>query len=557
MSEIGFKKTIVEQVSPLVPINFTNALCYGVTGSGKTSGFILPNIEHRIKANHALLVYDFKGNLHTAVKFIATKHNKLEDIIEVGKLYGSNINILKNININSLSKIHKLIQGEHKDSYWSTASFALFSDLYFLLIYLLELYEVILNTYEIKKDKSILTIDMFLSHIIELDIYEVSIQTLFKYLKDSETLTSFLTSMKNTIDNYLISILNDNEELFIDCEKVYVVYDSFKQRLNNLEGYSNLKNHSDETGRYAVISTLSSTLSSISSLDFLNKDSLDIIKALNSSKIVIINVANLSDNVIAALNVSIYENLTRRVSYSDTTPITIVADEAHRILNQEYTPDTDLCRENMFEYLFTTQSQMQLESALGSFKMELMKRNIVSTYSFRTTDESLIQTTDLKEFEYIDFSNNKRCKAKPIFISEDDLNRVEMQYQRDIDVYEPITLKRKENTLLVHNPSLYLEKKLYVKDIKTNKLIIEDYICKEDLKNIKNRIQQEARYNFNHDEEKNNNNDQIKTLHQKQNILYESVQEIESKLNRFLEAKKDLLTEEEYLEYLSDQSLEE
>lgn len=68
--------------------DFTNAIIFGRTGSGKTSCAILPNIENRIKSNYGLLVYDFKGNLHLQVKYLANKYKRLSDVIEIGKPWG-------------------------------------------------------------------------------------------------------------------------------------------------------------------------------------------------------------------------------------------------------------------------------------------------------------------------------------------------------------------------------------------------------------------------------------------------------------------------------------
>ena len=57
--------------------DFTNAIFFGRTGTGKTTGAILPTIEDRIKSGYGLLIYDFKGNLHNQVKCIANKYDKL------------------------------------------------------------------------------------------------------------------------------------------------------------------------------------------------------------------------------------------------------------------------------------------------------------------------------------------------------------------------------------------------------------------------------------------------------------------------------------------------
>ena len=63
-----------------VPKDFTNAMFFGRTGSGKTTGAILPVMEDRIKSDYGLLVYDFKGNLHLQTKYLANKYKKLNNV---------------------------------------------------------------------------------------------------------------------------------------------------------------------------------------------------------------------------------------------------------------------------------------------------------------------------------------------------------------------------------------------------------------------------------------------------------------------------------------------
>ncbi len=108
--------------------DFTNAIIFGRTGSGKTSCAILPNIENRIKSNYGLLVYDFKGNLHLQVKYLANKYERLSDVIEIGKPWGKKINICDYLSINNLSQI--VGESNVLDNYWTNASKNLFEVIY-------------------------------------------------------------------------------------------------------------------------------------------------------------------------------------------------------------------------------------------------------------------------------------------------------------------------------------------------------------------------------------------------------------------------------------------
>ena len=68
MKSIGFGNNEKRESSFLyIEEQFTNAICYGKTGSGKTTGFILPNIEKRIKNNHGVLVETLIGVTHQQI----------------------------------------------------------------------------------------------------------------------------------------------------------------------------------------------------------------------------------------------------------------------------------------------------------------------------------------------------------------------------------------------------------------------------------------------------------------------------------------------------------
>lgn len=51
--------------------DYTHAMILGVTGSGKTSSAILPILEDRISKNHGILIFDYKGEEHKKVKYLA------------------------------------------------------------------------------------------------------------------------------------------------------------------------------------------------------------------------------------------------------------------------------------------------------------------------------------------------------------------------------------------------------------------------------------------------------------------------------------------------------
>jgi len=99
MKKVGIIKDhqLKEEV-PLAKVNFTHSLCIGQTGSGKTTCFIYPNLRHRIELGHGVLFFDIKGDEHLAVKKLADESGRLGDVVEIGKPWGENINIMDSLN---------------------------------------------------------------------------------------------------------------------------------------------------------------------------------------------------------------------------------------------------------------------------------------------------------------------------------------------------------------------------------------------------------------------------------------------------------------------------
>ena len=99
---IGFIPTKVKNSSNkakkgkelIVPKLYTHSCAVGQTGCGKTTSYIYPNLNERISLNDGILVMDYKGKEHNAVKLFAKRHNRLNDVLEIGKPWGESINII-------------------------------------------------------------------------------------------------------------------------------------------------------------------------------------------------------------------------------------------------------------------------------------------------------------------------------------------------------------------------------------------------------------------------------------------------------------------------------
>ena len=128
----GFIKDTIPNQTPIIKKDFRHALCTGETGCGKTTSFMLPNIDDRIKNNYGLLVIDIKGTLHLEVKVLADKHKRLQAVKEIGVPWGEKINIFNNISRSLFLDTLNTQYGEKKD-FWITATLGIAGYLYDIL----------------------------------------------------------------------------------------------------------------------------------------------------------------------------------------------------------------------------------------------------------------------------------------------------------------------------------------------------------------------------------------------------------------------------------------
>ena len=432
--------------------DFTNAIIFGRTGSGKTSCAILPNIENRIKSNYGLLVYDFKGNLHLQVKYLANKYERLSDVIEIGKPWGKKINICDYLSINNLSQI----VGESKvlDNYWTNASKNLFEVIYKIhkdFNYLI----VELND-ELKKSK--MNSLFFSSEFVKHSSYN----QIHKYINNLRSIKEFYTTTLE-IHKELKFVLNfdmDRNKNYLKYKTCIKILDNISELLSTLEFYNNSKIE-DTGGRNAVLNHLSSILVDVAKKDFLNESQIDIVKELRSGKIVIVDVSTINENSLNIINLAIYTRL-QKILFKDSKPVTIFIDEAQKILNSDYLPQVDVCRESKFEYIFATQDEILLENKLGQNKFAELYINIITKYSFASNSNDIVNN-----FEFIDLSTNRKAFANPLFIDKNDLIKIEYLFQKKNDILSYSDYEDSENGIYVlkYDEKLIEEYKILIEKI--------------------------------------------------------------------------------------------
>ncbi|QKJ26159.1 hypothetical protein ACBT_0175 [Aliarcobacter cibarius] len=419
-----------------VPKDFTNAMFFGRTGSGKTTGAILPVMEDRIKSDYGLLVYDFKGSLHLQTKYLANKYKKLNNVIEIGKPWGKNINVIKFLTTKQLLNVVQSDSGVN--DYWDTASKNLLEGIYSILN---------LEKYIFTKLSDLLG---------ENYINEISFKKIHDIVNKPTNLKNFLLEYKNsrikTIEIKYQKVLNkiENSALLSTISKKIK---HLKENIKSLENYE-LVNDGDDSGRNGVVSHLASYTGNIASNDFLNYDDFDIVGELRRGKIIIINVSNLTENSLNLINLGIYSSL-QRLNQKFLNPVSIIVDEAQKILHADYLPETDVCRESRFEYIFATQSPVLLENKLTTNKYKELIQNVITRMSFATNENDLYEP-----HIYIDTYYRTKY-AEPLFINDIDLFKVEVLYQKKLGIFDCVEEDRKNIFYIKFDAKLYEQSKVY------------------------------------------------------------------------------------------------
>lgn len=437
-----------------VPKDFTNAMFFGRTGSGKTTGAILPVMEDRIKSDYGLLVYDFKGSLHLQTKYLANKYKKLNKVIEIGKPWGKNINVISSLTTKQLLQVVQSDSGVN--DYWDTASKNLLEGIYTILN---------LEKYIFTKISEILD---------ENYSNEISFKKIHYLINKPSNLKNFLLEYKDskikTIEMKYQKALNkvDNIELL---NTISQKIKNLKENLKSLENYE-LVDDGDDSGRNGVVSHLASYTGNLASNDFLNYDDIDIVNELRSGKIIIINVSNLTENSLNLINLGIYSSL-QRLNQKFLNPVSIIVDEAQKILHADYLPETDVCRESRFEYIFATQSPVLLENKLTTNKYKELIQNIITRMSFATNENDLYEP-----HIYID-TYYRTQYAEPLFINDIDLFKVEVAYQKKLGIFDCVEKDIKNIFYLKFDAKLYEESKVY-KVFKNNQREETDFFEKVD-----------------------------------------------------------------------------
>jgi hypothetical protein len=450
----GFKQEyILKEEIPLVTEKFTHALCIGQTGSGKTTSFINPNLKSRMIANHGILFFDIKGSEHTSVKKYAHDTRRIDDVIEIGKPWGKNINILNDMNTQKFTLLLKNLVGNPKEGGSNTF---FYNEAMALGINIFKALKLQVTIHE-DMDKMCHLIDS-----IEMCRYEsiiasrtLTLKSYYRALKNIDSIYDFIQQFKkfNTftsefIDDYFSHIYSKYKDTF---KSIILNLEELKSLESFFVKYDVVKKDREESSKFessllSVISTLSSPFGFMAtkSADYICEETspFDVVDALLNNKIIIINVDVIDDTILEMFLSQIFLQLiklnTKNSFLSNTQAISIFIDEAHRLISKDL--PLDILRSSKVDVIMAIQSETQLVSKFKHIEdWEQLSVNIAQKFAFKSVSLSDKYITTFHEdismlntFEYFkEYSKEKRV-AIPHFISDKEKYMSEYYYQHNV-----------------------------------------------------------------------------------------------------------------------------
>jgi len=475
--KVGLIKDIkLKEETPLVDVKFTHSLCIGQTGSGKTTSFIYPNIKHRMELGHGILFFDIKGSEHLAIKKLASETNRLDDVVEIGKPWGSSINIIESLNGRTFLTLLEDLVGKPSEggsnTYFYNEAISLGSSIYHILklkANLLKEIDEVTSAHQFEKNKAFSLVDIY--NLV------YSIDTLYDFI---QTMKEFEKVLHGFIIKNAKYYNSDKSETY---KNIVLNYTNLKVALKYFIKYDVKKDDRDDSSKFEssllyVISTLSSGFSfmATASAKYISEkeNPLDIVQSLQNGKIIIINVRVIPDVILELMLEQIFEQMIdlNLQSEEDKKPISVFIDEAQRLVNKDI--PLDVLRSSKVDVLMAVQSEIQLISKFGSREdWQQISVNIAQKFAFKSTyfggDHLLsfyVETALLETFEYAKEHDANKFRAIPLFLNKEDFERVEHTYQHDILKLRDI----QKNEILFYDVTHFEnEREIILINIKTKK----------------------------------------------------------------------------------------
>ena len=463
MSSIGFiHKDALNQetISSLVDVKFTHACITGETGSGKTSAMINPNLDHRISLGHGVLIFDHKGNYHSTVKALAKRHERLNDVIVIGVPWGSNCNIIEDMDESAMVDFLQSSMGHSSDNkFWEQSAIGLALPILNLLSELEKLgeyatFKSLVRPLLREHDKSIASLHKITVSRESLERFNTILEPLVIDEDKEKEIVTLLKQLVQKVDEQECEEAKDELNAFMHFENAY------KKFYDDIIDSNQMKQKTNRTFDN-IITCLNGPITPISNNPYINNAEVNINDALNSGKIVVFLCDQLPEVVLASITKSIFQRFNERIADDMHRDVTIFIDEAQRVLNREIDLPIDTLREARVDVFLAFQSQLLLVEKIGSIKAAALNVNLTSKYYLKSaSNDDDMPTEKLEPFSFLTNQSTSAVaqKAKPMFIEEKELFDAEYAYQKMIkafEKYKDILPDRRKPYVLKFVPSIY------------------------------------------------------------------------------------------------------
>ena len=467
MSSIGFIQQVHDNThskETIVPLNFTHSCAIGQTGCGKTSSYIYPNIEDRIQRGHSLIVYDYKGKEHISVKSLASKHNRLDDVVELGKYWGESINIIKymaNADLEDfLTALFAL--NDTENDFWGKSAVNISVAILDIIDAIAKLVDAAEQTGMVVDFKKRLHTKNDYNYptkktLYSLSLVSASLDSLRGFIKNLDNLQANVQAiMVEEIENYKML---SKEEAFEKFKKLaYHIHNLtyvIKHARKKLEEFGNVSSSSASKTFQTILLSVNAPLVGIANKKTLNTDSFDIVEALQNKKIIVINAQTFSEEILASFSSSLFQELAKRTVRKNLQPISIFVDEAQRVVSKNFDLPVDVFREAKIEFFLSFQNSELMISALGENKFEALLQNLSDRFIYKNIGYfAEHDTSRLKTFEYIhDGKDDAKIKqASPLFVEDKDGFEVELEYQKRLGLHGMFDIASEDaDKVILHN----------------------------------------------------------------------------------------------------------
>jgi hypothetical protein len=473
MAEMGFNVQQSKAKTISVPLDeFKHALFIGRTGNGKTTGGINPVMESRIAAGYGMLVFDEKGKEHRVVKSIAASHGRLEDVIELGKPHGIKINLLGGLSERQIESFIRRLLKRSNESFWTEGAVNMAMALIKWLTAIKKLYAFGVETFDMGPIALELTYTDPRSTTIHngrVSHEPLSAKELSGYFHNAVAFALVSQKAAEYTEQLIVHLLASIRikhilQKHLD-EQVLIaeaLIDELKELESVLKGKIIKADLSESSGNNGVYFMLSAILNVVGSNLYVNETyAADIATLLSQGKIIVINTESFSIPILSTLLDQTLESLSTRSKHKNIHPISVIIDEANRVLSPDSDIRIDVLRESKVEVIMATQNHEQMMIKMGEDRWLSFAQNFNSRYHFMGHGLN-------GKFKVFDERSDEELSADPMFFEDEKLDQVEWEYQNQSGYYGSYFSNSDHKEIVLYDHALLeTEGKLLVYDITT------------------------------------------------------------------------------------------